>query len=438
MDVSYVFAGLVVASRDQAASWYARLLGRPADMLPNDAEATWQLTSATSVYLLADADRAGHGVLSLVVDDLQAQLAQITARGIVTGPVEEIPGAGRKCAITDPDGNTVSIVQLLAAQRRSDGLPRYDALPRAERGGRSGWGLFGSLDSVGLLNLQTAERVLAAARLVKKGAVFPLDAAIDAVDPPLAASRGLPRHRVLHQPGPGLTGLDDVYDNFYPQASSQWDSLAHIAYAPGVFYNGATDDDVLSGRRNTIDHWARRGIAGRAIVLDLDRALNADGQTYSPADGTAFSVSQLEVARAHAGVSYSPGCIVLLRTGFLRWYRDQPRRTRIALASSLRAPGVEHTEEMARYLWDNEIMAVASDTFAVEVWPPDFSSESFPFGFLHRVLIGQFGMALGELWWLDDLAADCERDGVYECLLTSAPLHANGGIGSPPNALAMK
>src|ERR1022692_2346405 len=87
MDVSYVFAGLVVASRDQAASWYARLLGRPADMLPNDAEATWQLTSATSVYLLADADRAGHGVLSLVVDDLQAQLAQITARGIVTGPV---------------------------------------------------------------------------------------------------------------------------------------------------------------------------------------------------------------------------------------------------------------------------------------------------------------------------------------------------------------
>src|ERR1022692_511220 len=118
MDVSYVFAGLVVASRDQAASWYARLLGRPADMLPNDAEATWQLTSATSVYLLADADRAGHGVLSLVVDDLQAQLAQITARGIVTGPVEEIPGAGRKCAITDPDGNTVSIVQLLAAQRR--------------------------------------------------------------------------------------------------------------------------------------------------------------------------------------------------------------------------------------------------------------------------------------------------------------------------------
>ena len=59
-------------------------------------------------------------------------------------------------------------------------------------------------------------------------------------------------------------------------------------------------------------------------------------------------------------------------------------------------------------------------------------------GFLHRVLIGQFGMALGELWWTEDLAADCEADGVHEMFLTSAPLNAPGGIGSPANALAFK
>ena len=80
--------------------------------------------------------------------------------------------------------------------------------------------------------------------------------------------------------------------------------------------------------------------------------------------------------------------------------------------------------------------AVASDTFAVEVFPPDFA-ERRP-GFLHRMLIGQFGMALGELWWTEDLAADCAADGVYEVFLVSAPLHARGGIGSPPNALAIK
>ncbi len=316
-------------------------------------------------------------------------------------------------------------------------LPRYDDLPAAPRGGRSGWGLFGQDDSVGLLNLQTADRVRACIGLVSKGAVFPLDAALDAFDPPPDADRGAPRHRLLHRPGPGLEDLDDVYDNYYPQISSQWDSLAHVAYSPGVFYNGASEGEVLSGARNTIDHWARRGIVARAVLLDLPRVLGAGG-SYAPESGAAFSVADLELAREAAGVSYSPGCVVLLRTGFVGWYTGQPRPVRAAATRNLRAPGVEHTEDMARYLWDSGAMGVASDTFAVEAWPPDLSAGAAPFGFLHRILIGQFGMALGELWWLDDLADDCAQDGIYEFLLTSAPLHSRGGIGSPPNALAIK
>ena len=76
-------------------------------------------------------------------------------------------------------------------------------------------------------------------------------------------------------------------------------------------------------------------------------------------------------------------------------------------------------------------------TFGVEVFPADISSQAHPFGFLHIVLIGQFGMALGELWWLSDLAGDCAADGVYEMFLVSAPLNAPGGFGSPANAVAI-
>src|SRR5215212_1988136 len=115
MDITYVFAGLVVANRDHAAAWYERLLGRPPDFLPNDAEAVWQLTGTASVYLLADADRAGRGIMALVVDDLDASLAEIARRGIVTGAIEDIPGAGRKAVIADPDGNAVSILEIHAA-----------------------------------------------------------------------------------------------------------------------------------------------------------------------------------------------------------------------------------------------------------------------------------------------------------------------------------
>jgi hypothetical protein len=90
MDVSYVFAGLVVSHRDRAADWYARLLGRPADMLPNDAEAAWQLSPSVSLYLLADPARAGRGVFTVVVDDLDAALAEMAARGLALGPTEEV------------------------------------------------------------------------------------------------------------------------------------------------------------------------------------------------------------------------------------------------------------------------------------------------------------------------------------------------------------
>jgi hypothetical protein len=47
-------------------------------------------------------------------------------------------------------------------------------------------------------------------------------------------------------------------------------------------------------------------------------------------------------------------------------------------------------------------------------------------------------MAIGELWDLSRLAADCGADGRYEAFLVSAPLNKTGGIGSPPNAIALK
>lgn len=68
---------------------------------------------------------------------------------------------------------------------------------------------------------------------------------------------------------------------------------------------------------------------------------------------------------------------------------------------------------MAEYLWDLHVSAIVSDSPAVEVWPPDWSGQARPFGFLHCALIGLFGMALGELWWLAEVADDCRDDRLY-------------------------
>jgi kynurenine formamidase len=312
-------------------------------------------------------------------------------------------------------------------------LPGYDDLPLAPEGGRSAWGMFGQDDQVGLINLMTPERVLAAARLVRKGAVFPLNAAVDAFEPAIAGNRSVPRHQVTHVQGSFV--FDDVYDNFYPQGSSQWDSLGHVGYAPDRFYNGATEEEVQSGRRNTIDHWARRGIAGRAVLLDLQRTAQDDGKRYDLGTSTAFGVADLERARARAGVAYAPGDVLILHTGFARWYREQSRERRLQIRRDPATPGLEHGEEMCRYLWNAHVAAIATDTYAVEAWPPDRSA---PTGFLHRILIGQFGMALGELWWTEDLAADCAEDGVYEFLLSAPPEPFTGGVGAPVAPVAVK
>jgi kynurenine formamidase len=314
-------------------------------------------------------------------------------------------------------------------------LPGYDELPSAPKGGRSAWGLFGASDSVGLFNLQTPARVAAASGLIRTGEVFSLNASLEALDPPLFG-RGAVGHTVI---GGGFA-FDDKLDNYYPQASSQWDSLAHVGYDDDQFYNGATAGDVTAKRRNTIDHWARRGIAGRAVLIDVDAALGGAGDGFDPASARAITVAELEDARAAAGVEWRPGDVLLLHTGFLAWYGRQDADTRTTLSGprGLAAIGLERSEDMARYLWDAHVSAVAGDNPALEVWPPDPRPEHMPFGFLHRMLIGQFGMAIGELWWLDDLAGSCRRDGRYESFLTAAPTNMPGGIGSSANALAIK
>jgi len=313
-------------------------------------------------------------------------------------------------------------------------LPSFDELPDAEGGGKTAWHLFGQHDDVGLINLQTPHRTLAAARAVRTGKVFSLSPPLDLVDPPLFDRRRPEHHVKRHE-----IGMDDWLDGFYLQGSAQWDSLGHIAFRPERYYNGVSGDDIVEGGRNSVLHWGLRGIAGRGVVLDMTTAHVHDGRPYDPGSRHGFTVAELDRAAEAAGVTIEPGDVLLLHTGWLRWYQDQPTATKESFASRehLRAPGLAPSEDMARWLWDHHVCAVAADNPAVERCPVGDRTAS-PYAFLHTQLIGGFGMALGELWWLDDLVRDCVDDGVYEVLLVSAPLPLRGGIGSPANALAIK
>lgn len=318
-------------------------------------------------------------------------------------------------------------------------LPKFADLPQAAGGmARSAWGVFGEGDEFGTWNLVTPETTAAAAKLVRKGSVFPLNAPIDLLQRPLFWFRSSPRRTMFDCSGGLRVSYDEYIDNFCPQASSQWDGHRHVCHPAEGFYNGRSHDEVLAPGSPVlgIQNLAERGIATRGVLLDVGRYLESQGTPLDLHSSQTIDAATLEACRVAQGVEFRPGDVLLFRTGWLSWLTSQPATVQNELAESLVAPGILAGAEMAAYLWDNRIAAIATDVIAVEAWPPRFADPSR--GFFHIQLITYFGMNLGEMWALDALAADCAADGVFEFMLTSAPLNIPGGVGSPPNALAIK
>jgi catechol 2,3-dioxygenase-like lactoylglutathione lyase family enzyme len=104
-----LFAGLVVADIAAARGWYERLFGREPDLVPHDREVAWQLAEAGWVYVLEDAEQAGGGLITLVVEDLDAEVAPLRERGVEVELVTE--GRVRKAVVRDLDGNTIAFGQ---------------------------------------------------------------------------------------------------------------------------------------------------------------------------------------------------------------------------------------------------------------------------------------------------------------------------------------
>jgi kynurenine formamidase len=57
---------------------------------------------------------------------------------------------------------------------------------------------------------------------------------------------------------------------------------------------------------------------------------------------------------------------------------------------------------------------------------------------LHGNLLRDLGVYIGEIWWLEELAADCAADGRYDFFLAAQPLNITGAVGSPVNPIAIK
>ena len=317
-----------------------------------------------------------------------------------------------------------------------DRLPNYDELPEFEGlGERHAWDVFGPNDDLGTINLLTPERILDASKLIKRGAVINVSLPLDQPNPGMFPGRpGYTHHREVTR-----GGGDDSIDGFQMQGSSQWDGLRHVRFRDRGFYQGVQDEEVHGPGRIGMEHWAKKGIFGRGILIDMYRYGVEGG--YDPFSRVVLDGPMMEKIAKAENIEFQPGDIVLIRTGWANKYATLDQAGREALVGSIKGEedptahqcaGIAAGKEFAEWIWNHHPATLCGDNPALEALP--IMNRDFQ----HRRIIPMFGMPIGEFWDFEELAEDCARDGVYEFFFASSPLYVPGAAGSPINAHVVK
>ncbi len=110
MTIGHLLAVVPVADIAVAREWYSRLIGREPDNDPMESLIEWRLTTNGWLQVTLDPDRAGKGLMNLAVDDLAAQVQEVSSRGITAGDIQPVSNGVEICPITDPDGNIITLI----------------------------------------------------------------------------------------------------------------------------------------------------------------------------------------------------------------------------------------------------------------------------------------------------------------------------------------
>jgi kynurenine formamidase len=294
----------------------------------------------------------------------------------------------------------------------------------------SNWGRWGPDDQRGTLNLITSDHIAAAAKLIRKGKAFSLGTPIHEKGPQEPGGiRINPLHfmtAIGRGSSHGPLRYSDDYIVMPLQASTQWDSLAHVYY-DGKLYNGFASDTITEdgAARNSIAE-VQPGVVGRGVLLDIARLR---GVAYLE-KGEGIAARELLECASKQNVQIGSGDILLVRTGWWGKYLEDHSTSEFKGGE----PGLAFdTVELLREL---DVAAVAADNYAVEVLPGEHDNEARLI--VHMLLIRDMGMVLGEIFDLEALAEDCAADGVYEFFFCASPLIIPGAVGSPMTPIAVK
>jgi kynurenine formamidase len=325
----------------------------------------------------------------------------------------------------------------------------------------STWGDWGKDDQLGRLNLIDQQKVLEGIAEVKIGKTFCLSLPLD-----------LPGGQVLNKvrKPPVLKAVERNGENYYnydwskvnkdqddigsddlvilyTQYSTQWDSFAHrgmVFDVKGngqpvpVYYNGFhAGSDIVSDDSGScraihlgIEHFAKHGIQGRAVLIDLHSRFGDFPQKE-------VGYSEISKIIAEDQIDLRSGDVVCFWTGLDRLIvesKGAPDQSLREACSVLN--GGDH--ELLNWIEKSGIAAIASDNLAIETLGKDVQSSgccstNLP---LHAHCLFKLGVPLGELWYLEELALWLKQHKRTAFFLTAPPLRLPGAVGAPVTPLA--
>ena len=283
---------------------------------------------------------------------------------------------------------------------------------------------YGVQDTLGAINNLSPEKVVDAARLVTEGKTYRLGVATGA-DSPAYPPRTYSMTILQLDDGTGTpmgtnqaTGNDDLM-NLWMGIGSQIDGLGHMGINH-VYYNGNRAADFISPTGVTTFSIDRLPpIVSRGVLLDMAKHL---GKPILEA-GTAFNSKEIQGAARAQGVAIEKGDVVLFHTG---WLNVADTDTERFMAGE---PGIG--VDGARYLAALGVVAVGSDTWGLEVLPPEDPASMFP---VHPELLAKNGVYILENMDTRELAAD----GAKEFLFVLGQPRFVGAVQAVINPVAIK
>jgi hypothetical protein len=130
--------------------------------------------------------------------------------------------------------------------------------------------------------------------------------------------------------------------------------------------------------RELIIAWAREGIVGRGVLVDYFSWAKENNVEYNILETDSISLDSIKKCIEAQNLTLKAGDVLFIRSGFINTYSklDTAAREKIASVNPPHFAGVEQSEAVLEWIWNQKFAAVAGDAPGFEAWRTNLPSNS--------------------------------------------------------------